>query len=109
GERGAVGVAALLERGIDDGGGLRERDDGHGGSIDAVMMVSSPLAGATTVRGLIHWLTAWRGLPNRPTRPILPPRPRPRVWSLRSRRASFPRAAARPRGACPRPAWYAGP
>jgi hypothetical protein len=41
-ERRAIGIAALLERGVDDGGGLRERDDGHGGSIDAVTMVSSP-------------------------------------------------------------------
>ena len=30
GERRAIGVAAFLERGVDDGGGLRKRDDGHG-------------------------------------------------------------------------------
>jgi hypothetical protein len=53
GERRAIGIAALLERGVDNGGGLRERDDGHGGSIDAVMMVSSSRKRGLTFQRLV--------------------------------------------------------
>src|SRR5215472_6259956 len=99
GQRRAIGVAAFLERDVDDGRGLSKRDDRHIGSKEL------------SKESWLGWfeITASRGSPNRPIPRILPPRPRRCVWFPRSRRASSPPAAARCRALCPRPASCADP
>src|SRR5262249_53896380 len=88
GERRTVGVAAFLERGVDDRRGLSERD-GHVGSL--------------------VWITAGRASPNRPARPRLPPDRTLCSAPPRSRRWSSPRAAARGLAPGRWPAWCADP